>query len=145
MDNPQHYQPLSHALNPPIVQPQYEEEEEGEDEGAVEEQLEREDDDGDEYVSWFCVYMYMGQNNSSLRPHHDPADQTVLINRHPLRMEQGSSALTQHPPFRRNHPARQHLKMLSANDAPVDPVAQKTGVFVDPVRKEMRQPRVPQL
>ncbi|KAI9568206.1 hypothetical protein HD554DRAFT_2100829 [Boletus coccyginus] len=49
MDNPQHYQPLSHALNPPIVQPQYEEEEEeGEDEGAVEEQLEREDDDGDE-------------------------------------------------------------------------------------------------
>lgn len=48
MDNPQHYQPLSHALNPPIVQPQYEEEEEGEDEGAVEEQLEREDDDGNE-------------------------------------------------------------------------------------------------
>lgn len=52
MDNPQQYQPLSHALNPPIVQPQYEEEEEeeGEDEGAVEEQLEREDDDGDEHV-----------------------------------------------------------------------------------------------
>ena len=48
MDNPQHYQPLSHALNPPIVQPQYEEEEEGDDEGAVEEQLEREDDDGDQ-------------------------------------------------------------------------------------------------
>ncbi|KAG6370845.1 hypothetical protein JVT61DRAFT_11057 [Boletus reticuloceps] len=49
MDNPQHYQPLSHALNPPIVQPQYEEEEEeGDDEGAVEEQLEREDDDGNE-------------------------------------------------------------------------------------------------
>ena len=47
MDNPQHYQPLSHALNPPIVQPQYEEEE-GEDEGAVEEQLEKDDDDGDE-------------------------------------------------------------------------------------------------
>lgn len=52
MDNPQHYQPLSHALNPPIVQSQYEEEEEeGEDEGTIEEQLEREDDDGDEYVS----------------------------------------------------------------------------------------------
>ncbi|KAG9314827.1 hypothetical protein JVU11DRAFT_3921 [Chiua virens] len=47
MDNPQHYQPLSHALNPPIVQPQYEEEEEGDDEGAVEEQLERDDDDAD--------------------------------------------------------------------------------------------------
>ncbi|KAF8841809.1 hypothetical protein BDN67DRAFT_966710 [Paxillus ammoniavirescens] len=51
MDNPQHYQPLSHALNPPIVQPQYEEEEEeeeGNEEGAVEEQLEREDDDGED-------------------------------------------------------------------------------------------------
>ncbi|KAG2076723.1 hypothetical protein BDR04DRAFT_1045594 [Suillus decipiens] len=47
MDNPQHYQPLSHALHPPVV-PTYEEEEEeeeNEDEGAVEEQLDREDDD----------------------------------------------------------------------------------------------------
>ncbi|KAG6331501.1 hypothetical protein ID866_7588 [Astraeus odoratus] len=54
MDNPQQYQPLSHALNPPIVQPQYEEEEEeeeeGDDEGAVEEQLERADEDGDEHA-----------------------------------------------------------------------------------------------
>ncbi|KAI6108300.1 hypothetical protein F5141DRAFT_1122264 [Pisolithus sp. B1] len=40
MDNPQQYQPLSHALNPPI-------EEEGEDEVAVENQLGREDEDGD--------------------------------------------------------------------------------------------------
>lgn len=47
MDNPQHYQPLSHALHPPVV-PTYEEEEEeeeNEDEGVVEEQLDREDDD----------------------------------------------------------------------------------------------------
>ncbi|KAG1733592.1 uncharacterized protein EDB91DRAFT_1148248 [Suillus paluster] len=47
MDNPQHYQPLSHALHPPVV-PTYEEEEEeeeNEDEGAVEEQLDREDDE----------------------------------------------------------------------------------------------------
>ncbi|KAG1770996.1 hypothetical protein EDD22DRAFT_796275 [Suillus occidentalis] len=47
MDNPQHYQPLSHALHPPVV-PTYEEEEEeeeNEDEGAVEEQLDPEDDD----------------------------------------------------------------------------------------------------
>lgn len=52
MDNPQQYQPLSHALNPPIVPAPYEEEEEeeeeeGEDEVAVENQLGREDEDGD--------------------------------------------------------------------------------------------------
>ncbi|OJA18602.1 hypothetical protein AZE42_06566 [Rhizopogon vesiculosus] len=51
MDNPQHYQPLSHALHPPVVQPPYEEEEEeeeeNEEEGAVEEQLDREDDEHD--------------------------------------------------------------------------------------------------
>ncbi|KAH7913591.1 hypothetical protein BJ138DRAFT_1124276 [Hygrophoropsis aurantiaca] len=53
MDNPQHYQPLSHALNPPqYSQPQFEEEEEEEeeedvDEGAVEEQLEQREDDED--------------------------------------------------------------------------------------------------
>jgi hypothetical protein len=55
MDNPQHYQPLSHALNPPLANsPQYsnfpaaskntdkapeDEEEEDDDEGMVEEQL----------------------------------------------------------------------------------------------------------
>ena len=62
MDNPQHYQPLSHALNPPVagssqpqsqysmfpsnpngVNPQEEEEEEDDgDEGVVEEQLHEE-------------------------------------------------------------------------------------------------------
>ncbi|KAI5992122.1 hypothetical protein EDD15DRAFT_2271981 [Pisolithus albus] len=53
MDNPQQYQPLSHALNPPIVPTPYEEEEEeeeeeeGEDEVAVENQLGRDDEDGD--------------------------------------------------------------------------------------------------
>ncbi|KAI6033323.1 hypothetical protein EDC04DRAFT_2868889 [Pisolithus marmoratus] len=51
MDNPQQYQPLSHALNPPIVPAPYEEEEEeeeeGEDEVAVEDQLGRDDEDGD--------------------------------------------------------------------------------------------------
>jgi hypothetical protein len=55
MDNPQHYQPLSHALHPPVV-PTYEEEEEeeeNEDEGAVEEQLDREDDDHE--VAAGCV------------------------------------------------------------------------------------------
>lgn len=57
MDNPQHYQPLSHALHPPVVQPPYEEEEEeeeeNEDEGAVEEQLDREDDEHE--VAAGCV------------------------------------------------------------------------------------------
>ncbi|KAI6008109.1 hypothetical protein F5J12DRAFT_826686 [Pisolithus orientalis] len=54
MDNPQQYQPLSHALNPPIVPAPYEDEEdeeeegeEGEEEVAVENQLGREDEDGD--------------------------------------------------------------------------------------------------
>ena len=57
MDNPQHYQPLSHALHPPVVQPMYEEEEEeeeeNEEEGAVEEQLDREDDEHE--VAAGCV------------------------------------------------------------------------------------------
>ncbi|EIW83906.1 hypothetical protein CONPUDRAFT_135546 [Coniophora puteana RWD-64-598 SS2] len=55
MDNPQHYQPLSHALHPPlsnsnssfqkVAHPHYEEEEEEDgDEGAVEEQLDQDMD-----------------------------------------------------------------------------------------------------
>lgn len=66
MDNPQHYQPLSHALHPPQAQSSYtpvvynpnstpapnthreeeeEEEEDGDDEGLVEEQLSRREPD----------------------------------------------------------------------------------------------------
>lgn len=72
MDNPQHYQPLSHALNPSLAtQPQYatpasnfvsgsagaekaheeEEEEEDDDEGVVEEQLHEQADPNSSHTS----------------------------------------------------------------------------------------------
>ena len=81
MDNPQQYQPLSHALNPPIVQPQYEEEdeeEEGDDEGAVEEQLERDDDDGDDRVG--CVPRFCLRTSPPISV--SAAAQTVHLIRH---------------------------------------------------------------
>jgi hypothetical protein len=66
MDNPQHYQPLSHALHPPVV-PTYEEEEEeeeNEDEGVVEEQLDPEDDDHE--VAAGCVITMKSYNDTRL-------------------------------------------------------------------------------
>lgn len=90
------------------------------------------------------IYMYMGKL-LFVATSSPFADQTVLFNRHPMRVESVSSAPSQHPPSRRNHPVHLHPKMASANDAPAVLVARKTGVSAVPLPKEMYQPRAPQL
>ena len=62
-----------------------------------------------------------------------------------MQTEWGSSVPSPRHPFRRNHPARRHLKMSSVSDAPVVPAARKTGVFAVPVPKEMHRTQVLQL